>query len=89
VGRQDAVESSGTCFHTEPSGWFGNEWLFLIRPLRVGGSRAKGHELLTERGISLRSDASLGTHSAGQHACLARPSRLDLRGTPRAAGSRS
>ena len=68
----------------------GNEWLFLIRPLRLHGSRAKGHDLLTEPGLSLRSDASTWVPiSAGQHACLARPSRLDLRGTPRATGSRS
>jgi len=68
----------------------GNEWLLLIRPRRLRGSRAKGHELLTEPRISLRSDASTRVPlSAGEHACLARPSRIDLRGTPRATGSRS
>jgi hypothetical protein len=88
-GKWDAVESSGTHPHAGPVPLRMNG-LLLSRLRRLRGSHVKGHELLTESGIVLRSDASTQVPlSAGQHACLARPSRLGLGGTPRATGSRS
>src|SRR4029453_960465 len=53
--------------------------------VRPSGLAVTKQELLTGSGIPLRSNASTFL-AAGRHACLARSSRLDLRGNPRAPG---
>jgi hypothetical protein len=69
---------------------FGNEWLFSSRSCRLADRGRKDTSSRPSQEHSLRSNVSTWAPiSVGQHACLARPSRLHLPGTPRATGPRS